>query len=276
MSEPTTLEPEVDPSALFLSHLPTVERAITFVVSRHYLSAAEAQDFGAQVKLKLIDNDYRLIRRVSQAENMAAYLMVTVARLFLDHRRSICGKWRSSAAAKRAGPIGVLLERLIDRDGHPFEEAIEVLRSRHHIALARTELERIAGQLPTRSPRALGVLGAQVDAPSHDALIVDALHDREQQQRADRLSDVLGSAVIDLPAEDRLLLMLRFVDGHTVADIAALLRLEARPLYRRFDRLLGRLRQTLEDQGIDVSQFREMLTARDVSFGERLRDVKVE
>ena len=44
-----------------------------------------------------------------------------------------------------------------------------------------------------------------------------------------------------LEQEDQLILVLEFEDGRTVAEIAATLRLESKALYRRVERLLGKL-----------------------------------
>ncbi len=54
-----------------------------------------------------------------------------VQRLFLDHRNRQWGKWRPSAEAKRRGPLAILLERLVVRDGWTFEQAVETLRTNH-------------------------------------------------------------------------------------------------------------------------------------------------
>ncbi len=53
-----------------------------------------------------------------------------------------------------------------------------------------------------------------------------------------------------LRAEDRLLLKLRFESGLTVPQIAKSLRKRPKALYRRFDRLIRRLRQELAAAGL--------------------------
>src|SRR5581483_3150712 len=65
--------------------------------------------------------------------------------------------------------------------------------------------------------------------------------------------------------EDQLMLALRFEDGRTVAEVAAMLHVDQKALYRRFDRLLRQLRQALEAEGITADQARESFGAAAVS-----------
>jgi hypothetical protein len=46
---------------------------------------------------------------------------------------------------------------------------------------------------------------------------------------------------------------MRYTDGHRVQDIAKLLDLEPKPLYRRIERLLGGLRGALESRGVTAA-----------------------
>ena len=65
---------------------------------------------------------------------------------------------------------------------------------------------------------------------------------------------------------DRLILRLRFQDGLAVADIARALHLDQKPLYRRFEELLRRLRAALEAAGIDPVQACELVNRKDVDI----------
>ena len=70
--------------------------------------------------------------------------------------------------------------------------------------------------------------------------------------------------------EDRLLLRLRFWQGLSVADIAALLKLEAKPLYRRYERLMRELREALEAQGLGPSEASILFSSPELSAGVNL------
>ena len=61
----------------------------------------------------------------------------------------------------------------------------------------------------------------------------------------------MREALAGLEPEDRLILRLRFEQALSVVEIATTLRVEAKPLYRRIERLLGGLRRDLERAGVD-------------------------
>jgi hypothetical protein len=88
-----------------------------------------------------------------------------------------------------------------------------------------------------------------------------------------RLAEVAGQALRDLlaelPAEDRMLLRLRFGSEMSIADVSRMMRLPQRPLYRRLDWLLARLRNALAGAGIDQKTAAEMVgsDAANLNFG---------
>ena len=123
--------------ALFLSQLGVIERVISFVSARRHLPGAEADDFESHVKLQLIEDDYAVLRKFQGRSSLRTYLTVVIQRLFLDYRISAWGKWRPSAEAKRAGPIGIMLEQLMARDGYGFEQACELLETNHQVTASR-------------------------------------------------------------------------------------------------------------------------------------------
>jgi hypothetical protein len=65
-----------------------------------------------------------------------------------------------------------------------------------------------------------------------------------------RVLTALGGAVLALGDQDRLILRLKFQNGRGIADIARTLQLEPKPLYRRLDALLHRVRAALEKRDV--------------------------
>src|ERR1019366_2147799 len=104
---------------------------ISFVSARHHLPGVEADDFASHVKLRLIEDDYAILRKFQRRSSLRTYLTVVIQRMFLDYRISAWGKWRPSAEAKRAGAVAVQLEQLMGRDGYRFGEACELLETNH-------------------------------------------------------------------------------------------------------------------------------------------------
>jgi RNA polymerase sigma factor (sigma-70 family) len=235
---------------MLASELATIERVIDFVARRHHLRGADAADFASHVKMKLVEDDYAILRKFQGRSSLRTYLVVVVQRLFLDCSIAKWGKWRPSAEAKRAGNTGIILERLLWRDGYSFDEACEILATNHHITVSRAELDRIAAALPARPGRRFESdmsLQQHVDT----AAGADVLSERRERTAfAERVAAILKRLLARLEPEDRLILVMRFVDGHSVADIASLLRIEQKRLYRRLDRLLRDLREGFRAEGI--------------------------
>jgi RNA polymerase sigma factor for flagellar operon FliA len=251
--------PDSSRADLFVSQLDVVERVIAFVCARHRVSSADAEDFGSYVKLKFVESDYAVLAKFEGRSSLRTYLTVVIQRLFLDYRISAWGKWRPSAEARRAGPVGVLLEQLMVRDGHPFEEACEALRTTHCVDVSRAVLESLAARLPVRLKRRFERDDALADVASNTRPADDAAADRDREATATLVSAALQRLTETLDAQDRLIIAMRFEDGRTVADIATILRLEQKALYRRLDRLLLDLRRALEAEGIDAAAVRDLL-----------------
>ena len=252
--------------ALFLTHLDVIERVIAFVCSRHHLSSAEADDFGSHVKLKFVEDDYAILKKFEGRSSLRTYLTIVIQRLFLDYRISAWGKWRPSAEARRIGTAAVLLEQLMVRDGHSFGEACELLKTNHGLSIGQPDLERMAERLPVRAKRrfesddALRSVASAERGPDELAAEVD------RQRAADRLSGALQRLTASFDTQDRLILALRFEDGRAVSEIATLLRLDQKGLYRRLDRLLQNLRKGLEAEGIDGTSVLEILESPAVTI----------
>jgi RNA polymerase sigma factor (sigma-70 family) len=253
----------VTPADQFLDNLPVIEGVIAFIGRRQRLSPTDRDDFASYARLKLIENDYRILRQFGDRSSLRTYLVTVVHRLFLDYRIAQWGKWRPSAEAKRLGPLAVSLERLLSRERLTLHEAVEQLVSTAPDLVSRDVVEALAEQLPTRMAR------QTVGEEALDQVAVDALGVEEGLVRAEhagvkaRALSALTEALARLPCEDRLLVRLRFESGLSMPQIAALRQVEHKPLYRRMDRLLKQLRGDLEQAGVAATEVRQLLADPD-------------
>lgn len=238
--------------AFFLAHLARIEQIIALVCRRHGLDGADAEDFASAVKLKLIANGYEVLGRFRGRSSPATFLSVVIANIYRDWRVARHGRWRPSAAAERLGETAVQLERLVYRDGYTFRQATEALRSAGVANVTDRELADLFYRLPPRQPmRPIEVDTAALDLEARWTDALPAL--LEVERDIERVRAALEAALAELPAEDRLILRMRFWDGMRVADIARALNHEQKPLYRRIERLLRQLRSGLEARGVDAS-----------------------
>lgn len=235
---------------LFLAQLPVIERIIDSICRRHACFGPDAEDFGSGVKLKLMADDYAVLRKFSGRSKLTTYLTTVTANHFRDFRIQKWGKWRPSAKAKRQGTVAVELERLLSRDGHSLDDAIEILRSQHPDAPAAEALYALAAELPQKAPRRFegdeGLENVADDAEHADVRVLE----KERAAKMEEAKTALARALAGLEPEDRLIVRMRFEDGFTAALIARQVGIRQRLLYSRIEKILKSLREALEADGV--------------------------
>jgi RNA polymerase sigma factor (sigma-70 family) len=254
----------MDVKELFLRHLGTIETIVAYIGRSNHLDCLETEEFGAQVKLELIEDNYSIVRKFESRSSFATYLTTVIQRMFYQHRVKLWGKWRPSAEARRLGDKAMALERLISRDGMSFHEAVETMTTGHHSECSAAELEAIYARLPARQPRPVLVSGDVL--PDTAALDDDtdgrALeHERTLTARA--VARVLDKCLAEADPEDQIILRMRFWNSRRVPDIARALGVDQRKVYKRIERLLLKMRSALQAGGVSRSDIDEILARSD-------------
>ena len=238
----------------FLEHLTMIQRLIAAVARQHRLSPDDGREFSSSVLLRLISDDYAVLRKYRGRCLLRTFLTVVVQRLCLDFRAAQWGKWRPAMDTRRAGDVAILLERLTMRDGLTFDEAVRTLQINHRVTLDGDTLLRIYGGFRRRArPRRVSeeeISELPTWQHSPDSNLVSALHDRVMTSA----SEALGRALADIDPTDRLILQLRFANQMVVADIGRMLSLDYKWIFRRINRLMGILRQRLEAEGLRADE----------------------
>lgn len=239
----------MDPRALYVEHLDVINRISEALCRRSGVRDADAEDFASEVRLKLLQDDYAVLRKFRGTSSTTTFLTVVISNLFRDHRIKMWGKWRPSAEAKRRGEAAVLLECAVYRDGRTFEEACAVLEQNRRLGVSRDELRKIMAELPRRSARRVVEEKSPDDLPADDCADGSVLEEeREVHVRA--ATEAVRRAVARLDPEDQLIVRMRFFEGFTIADVARQLGVEQKPLYTRLRRILETLARSLAAEGI--------------------------
>ena len=160
--------------------------------------------------------------------------------------------------------MAIRLETLVRRDGYRVDQAGEMLRAAGHTDLPDRELVRLLATLPPResSTRPMDVGDEPLETlPSAQAADDHVVADEADGERR-AAEDVLRSALEGLPPDDRVIVRMRVWEGLSVADIARALNVPQKPLYRRLERIFGRLREQMEGAGITREDVRRMLDDR--------------
>lgn len=153
------------------------------------------------------------------------------------------------------GPVALSLERLLNRDGHSFEEACQVMRCKARGTVSVGELSAIRMRLPARARRRfltdVALDDVAIETPAPDLALFRA--------HAVRTLTVLRRSFTRLSKDDRTLMRLRFADCRSVAEIARRRGIDQKKLYRTFEGLLAKLRTELEHENINAGDVRSWL-----------------
>lgn len=248
-----------NPQEVLVANLDLVERICRYVAHRQRFSPEDTDEAVGIVQLKLVENDYSILRQFEEKSALSTYLTIVITRICLDIRAQQWGKWRPSAEARRLGDRAVELEALIARDGLSQTEAIAtVARSS---GVDSSELQTLSAALPSRVPRPRRAAADTLRQVAAGDQTDDAIIRSESQQHAFTARKLLDREIALLPAEDQLILRLRFREGMQIATIASIIDIEARKLYRHLEQLFSTLRDRLRVAGLDDLTARELLLA---------------
>lgn len=258
---------------LYARHADTIEAILAYTRRTNRLSADAGEEFTSWARLRLLEDNAAILRKFQGLSSIRTYLVTVVQRLFLDWRNAEWGRWRPTLDARRLGPLAIELEKLVLRDEVPFDEAVQAL-VRRGIAQSADECDRVWGELPRRPRRRRA--GEQVLAGLPGQAPPDPVADEEDHQSASRAAAALAEALPALTPAEQLIIRLRYFEGFTVARIATLIGEEQKPLYRRYEQVLARLRVMLMAAGVTADEVRGLLGNPTVELDTVFRAAGVE
>ena len=239
---------------LYAQHADTIESVLAYTRRAQRLTADAGDEFASWARLKLLEDDCAILGKYQGLSTFRTYLVTVIQRLFLDWRIAEWGRWRPTTDARRAGPLAIELEKLVLRDRVDFEQAAQTLVSKG-IAASAAECDRVWAELPRR-PRRQRAGADELERVAASTAARDPITQDEDQAGAARARAALADALPKLEAQEQLIIRLRYQDGFTVARIAQLLNVEAKPLYRRIEQLLSKIRGMLLDAGVTAEDAR--------------------
>lgn len=256
-----------DWSEFLLEQLPLIERVIRTVCRGRRMDGPEIEEFAAVVRLRLVENNYAIIRKFKGRSSFGTYITTVVSRLLKDQRDRDWGKWRSSAEAKRLGPMAMDLERLLMRDQRTIDEAYVELAPQYP-DITKPMLEQYASRFPVRHRRKL----ISLDECS-DAITIPGEGEVETAQTASVISSIVSRFIESLSKEDQLIFQLRFEGDMPVPQIARSLRQDTQLLYRRLRKHFEDLRIALEKAGIDARDVAKLAGSDGALLDFRLKSI---
>ena len=250
--------PASNPHLWLESHLDLVRRVVHGLARARRLAHQDRDELLSMVCARLIHDDYRALRQFRGGCRITTYLTILTRRVLLDWQIAAWGKWRPSAHARSMGAHVVELERRLVRDGVPLGNVLESVRERDLSGTLEAVATAIHGRQPWLRRRFIPLDGFDATAP----LAEDPfwrLAERARSERRARILTRLRAALAGLPAGDRDLVMMRYVDGLRVSDIARRLHADPKRLYRRLTAISRELKARLAEAGITAEHAWESL-----------------
>lgn len=254
----------MNPEKTYLDNLDSIKRIAAFVARKNRANADESDEFVQVACVKLWENDYAIIRKFEERSSFTTFLTTVIIRLFHQCRVEEWGKWRPCAEAKRLGYKAIALERLLTRDNYTFAEAVKILTTPGGAEYTANELEQLYVRLPVRMPRPTQLSeDVSADAMSVESDAEDRAAAGDRERTARKAAEVVDGVLQKLGSEDRVILTMRFWDAKKVPEIAALLHLDQKKIYKRLDKLFLTLRRALEAEGVSKSDVEALLCRGD-------------
>jgi RNA polymerase sigma factor (sigma-70 family) len=241
-----------EPSEFLLENLQIVRQITASICRRRGMGPDEIEDFISEVQLRLVSDDYAVIRAFRGRSSFPTYLAAVVTRQLLDYRNHQWGKWHASAEAERLGDLAIAVERALYREHQTIDEALAAL-SADHPQLSRAEVERLEARLPRRVRRRMVDLDAATTVASPEAA------NPSQSETAIRISNVVATYIGQLPQSEQLILKLRFDAEMSVAEISRALHVDQQSLYRRYYKHFHVLRIDLERAGVTADEVASLI-----------------
>jgi RNA polymerase sigma factor (sigma-70 family) len=243
---------------LFDEHTLLIHRIIEVTSRRGGFPDADREDFGSWCLVKLLEDDCRRLAGFAGRASFSTFLSVTVANLMRDYRNMRWGKWRPSAAARGLGEVAVELEARLYRDRLSVDAALDrMLEWRPE--LDRRTLIDLLGNIPTRY-RPFSVGAEPLTTIESSARTDDQVLAHERTEMLDEAIQTLEACLESLPSEDAVILEMRFWQGLRISEIARILGLPQKPLYRRIESTMAAIREELEERGLSARQVAGLFT----------------
>jgi RNA polymerase sigma factor for flagellar operon FliA len=244
--------------SIFLENRSAIGKIAEFISRKHGLTGADAEDFASVVNLRLIENDYAVLRKFRGESSLNTFLAVVIAGIFRDFQVSRFGKWRPSAVAQSLGPFAIRLETLIFRDHYSTTEAVERVRKMPHCNLSEKELRKLAGMLPVKTRVRVGRMDMESSISDADD-VAAAEDDYATNVDRDRIEAALNDVLTTLDPEDLAIVKMKFWSGISVADVSRMLCTPQKQLYRRLDKLAKAIKNNMLARGIREADIRDLL-----------------
>jgi RNA polymerase sigma factor (sigma-70 family) len=260
-------------------HFPLIERQCFIAVKRQLKYQGtlnnplnienEALELSNQVLDTLQHNDYRVLRQFKGDAKLSTYITTIIARQAVDLVRKKLGRSREKERAQKFGKIGMMIYEKVILQGCSLEEIYLELKSSEDISQSLEELETITEKIKgkkisltfSNGDNPMVKNGVIIDEDG-DYIIPDKKNDPEEllieEQRKQKLGEVVKEIIAQLNGEERIILRMRFPANDEekpgkVEQIATVLGISEKAVYKRIARVLHKCKNLLDQKGVAVN-----------------------
>ena len=251
-----------NPKAYLVKHLPVIDAAIKVACRRHEILDDQAEEFASHTKLKLIENDYHLIRSFQGKSSFRTYLFTVINRIFIDWLRMMKGRWRPSEYAKRLGQMGIKLEELMARKKLSYQEACYAIKINHGVNIDSREFRKLADKISKQ----LSTNPRQVDIPlekinNSESTLKDPVIDKNSQEIREKIVSIIKDVSESLEANDKLILKMHFHDNLGISVISRILKQKRHGVDARLKFILVGFKEKILANGININDARDAINS---------------
>ena len=248
----------VDPVSFLTGSYQKVEAIIRAVCFRNRLQADETEEFASEVKLRLVENDYRILRVFTGKSSIETYLTTVVANMVRDLIRERNGRWRPSEEARRLGEVAERIEELIYRFHYPFHEAYQILTTNFGFSVSDKDVRDIYFKLKVKESRPVAILYEE-DIHDSRGTPEKQMIATEQYLLENKVTAIIDKMRGELSATDLLMLRMAFDDNLKLTVVAEQLRLTRTEVDHRIREILTIFKRGILQQGINYNEVQELI-----------------
>lgn len=247
-----------DPVTFLTNSYQKVDTIIRAVCFSYRLKPDDAEDFASEVKLRLVEDDYRILRVFTGKSSIETYLTTVISNSLRNLLRDRNGRWRPSEEAKRSGKIAERIEELVYRFHYPFHEAYQILTTNFGFKQSEHEVRDIFCKLKPRDRRPVAV-SCEEDIHDERGTPEMQMAAAEQNLLEKKIEDIINEMRGELSSTDQLVLRMVFVDNLKLTVVAEQLRLTRNEVDLRLREILTDFKRGILDQGINFNDVRELI-----------------
>lgn len=239
----------------FNDNIETIYSTINFFCRNKQIIGEDKKDFSSQILIKVIDNDYKVLRSYNKKSKLTTYLLTVISNYYIDLKRKEIKRWRPSKKSKNKGPIAVKLDELINKKNYTLEEAHDTLTINHNYNVTLDELSKIASEFKNSTRQIRKVSDTHLTTlTDNNPHTEEAIIKTEDQKTVNDMIRVSVKIRENLPGEAKLILKMRFFDDYSISQIGRMLNIKRHAVDKILKDSLKEIKDSLIKEDADFNE----------------------